>query len=787
VKEACRESRGTIWVGSIRQDLRFGARILARSPGFTATAILVLALGIGVCTLGFSLFNLVVLQSIPVRNPETLVGTQRQSPENIAPNVPYTSLAFYSDHAKTLSAVMGTMIDTPMVLDRNEQRLKPSFVTANYFAELGASAAVGRLFDRVRENTVGSAPVVVLSYRLWQRSFAGDSSVVGRSILLGGRPATVIGVTAQGFANPGMDDPDLYLPLAQHGYFVVGSKALNDPKFDGMLKMWARLAPGMTQSQAQQDLLAMTNQMRPLYPAVIWDGERIELSPGAHFFTLEEGAPIAKVVGVLVLLILAVACANLGGLLMARGGGRQREIQMRLNLGARRMRVFRQLLTESLLLGLLGAIAALPLSYAALHEALLYAHAPGWMSAVPDWRVLAFTAFMGFIAALFFGLLPTLQMVRARRGKMRGTHFVVGAQVAASCVLLILAGLLVRATMHTLYSNPGFHYEQVLAINPDLGGHGYTPARAEAYLDAMQSRLRYATGVESVALALSPPLVNEDVMTTDISVDGRRVMVYPNWVDSQFFKTLGVPLLGGRLMRAGEEHVVVLSESLARRRWPKEDPIGKQWESGKDTVIGVVGNTRAMELNNTDATEIYYPAESERMPAMSILIKTVGAAPPILAISRSLDPKLFPSITPLSAGFRKSAAQAEQIAALVSLLGAIAIFLAAVGLLGLVAYAVTQRTREIAIRLALGASRPEIFATILRHFAWPVVTGLLLGVAATAALSQVIRRGLFGISGLDPVSYVVAILLLLVVLAAAALIPIRHAFRLDVARILQAD
>jgi ABC-type antimicrobial peptide transport system permease subunit len=192
-------------------------------------------------------------------------------------------------------------------------------------------------------------------------------------------------------------------------------------------------------------------------------------------------------------------------------------------------------------------------------------------------------------------------------------------------------------------------------------------------------------------------------------------------------------------------------------------------------------------LNNTDATEIYYPAESERMPAMSILIKTVGAAPPILAISRSLDPKLFPSITPLSAGFRKSAAQAEQIAALVSLLGAIAIFLAAVGLLGLVAYAVTQRTREIAIRLALGASRPEIFATILRHFAWPVVTGLLLGVAATAALSQVIRRGLFGISGLDPVSYVVAILLLLVVLAAAALIPIRHAFRLDVARILQAD
>ena len=263
VKEDCRERRGTLWVESIRQDLRFGARILARSPGFTATAILVLALGIGVCTLAFSLFNLVVLQSIPVHHPETLVGTQRRSPENIAPNVPYTSLVFYRDHAKTLSAVMGTMMDTPMVLDHDQHRVKPAFVTANYFAELGASAAIGRLLDPVREEPVGSAPVAVLSYRLWQRSFAGDPSVVGRSMLLGGRPATVIGVAPQGFANLGTDDPDLWLPLAQHEYFVAGSKALDDPQFDGMLKMWARLAPGIQQSQAQQELLALTNPFIP--------------------------------------------------------------------------------------------------------------------------------------------------------------------------------------------------------------------------------------------------------------------------------------------------------------------------------------------------------------------------------------------------------------------------------------------------------------------------------------------------------------------------------------------
>jgi predicted permease len=791
VKEDCRESRGTLWVASIRQDLSFGARILARSPGFAATAILVLALGIGVCTLAFSLFNLVVLQSIPVRDPETLVGTQRRSPENIAPGVPYTSMVYYRDHAKTLSAVMGTMMDTPMALDHDEQRVKPSFVTANYFVELGASAAIGRLLDPSREEDAGSAPVAVLSYRLWQQRFEGDTSVVGRTVSLGGRPATVIGVAAQGFANLGTDDPDLWLPLAQHGYFVAGSRALDDPKFDGMLRMWARLAPGVTQSQAQQELLALTNQLRPLYPSVIWDHERIELSAGAHFFTMEDGAPVAALGGVLVLLILAVACANLGGLLMARGVSRQREIQMRLNLGARRSRVFRQLLTESLLLGLLGAMAALPLSYVVLRGVLVYANAPVWMSAVPDWRVLAFTASIGFVAALFFGLLPTLQMVRAKRGKARGAQFVVCAQVAASCVLLILTGLLVRATLHTLYSNPGFRYEQVLAINPDLGSHGYTPATAQMYLEQMQSRLRAVPGVASVALALSPPLVNENVMITDIHVDGRRVMIYPNWIGPEFFETIGVPLLRGRLMQAGEQHVVVLSESLARRRWPNEDPIGKPWKDGKNTVVGVVGNTRAMELNNTDATEIYYGVVTERMPEMSLLVKTAGSpegvAPVIQTIAASLDPKLFPSITPLSAGFRKSVAQAEQIAALISLLGGIAIFLAVVGLLGLVTYAVTQRTREIAIRLALGASRAEIFAAVLRRFAWPVAVGLVLGVAMTAALSQVIRRGLFGISGLDPISYASAILLLALVLMMAALLPVRRAFRLDVARILHAE
>jgi hypothetical protein len=280
-------------------------------------------------------------------------------------------------------------------------------------------------------------------------------------------------------------------------------------------------------------------------------------------------------------------------------------------------------------------------------------------------------------------------------------------------------------------------------------------------------------------------------MITGIEVDGHRVLIYPNWVGPEFFHTMDIPLLRGRFIRPGETHAVILSQSLARKRWPAEDPIGKPWKNGKDIVVGVVGNTRAMELNNTDATEIYYPPSAEFLPRMSVLIRTAGVptalSPTIKSIAADIDPKLLPSITPLKAGFRKSVERVEQIAAIIGLLGGIAIFLAVVGLLGLVSFAVSQRTREIAIRLAIGASRGEIFSSVLRRFAWPVVIGLIAGVAIAAGLSQVIQRGLYGISGLDPISYASAVALLIAILISAALLPIRRAFRMDIARILHSD
>jgi predicted permease len=790
VKEDCRESRGTLWLVSIVQDLKFGARILAKSRAFSVTAIAVLALGIGVCTLAFSLYDIAALKSLPVRDPATVVRIERRSPADITPGVPYASIAYYKDNAKTLSAVMETMHGAPLVLNQDEQRVSATFVSSNYFSELGAAAAAGRLFDAAHDDAA-SAPVCVLSFRLWQRKFDGDASIVGKSIRLGGKPATVIGVAAETFASLGTDNPDLWLPILQHPYFVEGSKPLADPNFDGLIAMWGRLAPGVSRVNAEQELLSLTNQLRKIYPTVIWDHEYVVVTPGAHFFSFEGAPPVLPFVALLVFLILAIACANLGGLLLARGAGRQREIQLRFDLGARKVRVFRQLLTENLLLGLLGSVAALPFSYGVLRLVLVFSNAPAWMSALPDWRVFLFTTAMGFAAALLFGLLPTLRMVRRKKGRSLWHQFVVCAQVGASCVLLILSGLLVRATLHTLYSDPGFGYEQVLSIDPGMSEHGFASAKAHAYLDQLQNRLGTVTGVTSVSTARIPPLVNDIVMMTSIDVAGKRIMIYPNWVSPEFFQTMQIPLLRGRSFRNGEKDAVILSQTLARKRWPGEDPIGKQWEKSNSVVVGVVGNTRAMELNNTDAMELYYPPAADTFPEMSILVRAAGdpntLTPAVKAIAGSIDAGLHPTITPLTAGFRKNVAQAEQFATIISLLGGIAIFLAVVGLLGLVSYAVSQRTKEISIRLALGANRMEIFAVVLRRFAWPVLLGLAAGVAITGGLSQILRRVLYGISGLDPISYAGALTVLVAILVAAALLPIRRAFQLDIARILHSE
>lgn len=789
LREQSREAWGWTWIDRLMQDLRYAARILWRAPGFTLTAVLVLALGIGVNVTAFSLFNLIALKPLPVRDPDSIVMLQRRSPENINAEMPYPTVAFYRDHARTLKAVMAMMGAPPMELEQDTQPIRDIFVTANYFSELGTQPALGRLLDPTRDDTPGAPPVAVLSYGFWQRRFGGDPSIAGRVIHLNKKPAVVIGVVPANAASLNGQHADVWLPLMQQPYFVEGSHALTDP-VDGSVRMWARLAPGVTAKMAEQELLALTGQVRKQWPKAVWDNEYIRSDPGGRMTILEPGMyQVFALIGVLVLLILAVACANLGGLMMARGVARKHEIGIRIAIGANRKRIFRQLFTESLLLALLGTAVGLGMSYVVIRVVLtqLLENGPGWMSAAPDWRVLLFALGMAMAATVFFGFTPALQIARQKQRRTTARKLVVGAQVAASCVLLIVAALLVRAVLHVLYTDPGFGYEQVLGINPGLDNHGYTPEAARVYLDELKTGLSGIPGVTSVALSSIPLLGNGATTYMTVGVHGKQINIYPDWVDADFFTTMSIPLVRGRNFLPGETNAVIVSQSLARKLWPGEDPIGKPlWpddHSSKDVIVGVAGNARVKSMSDGDAVEAYWPAQSSNLPAMTLLVKTAGAPdglpPQIKTMVERLDPKLFPYIWLLKSGFRENTTDLEKIAMLASLLGMVAVSLAGVGIVGLVAYTVSQRTKEIAIRIALGARPLHVVLAILRQFVVPVFAGLAVGTAATAGLSQFLRKTLYGVSNLDPAGYAGGIGVLLAIAVMAALLPARRALRVD--------
>jgi predicted permease len=534
----------------------------------------------------------------------------------------------------------------------------------------------------------------------------------------------------------------------------------------------------------------LTNELRHQHPKDIWDNEFIQVSPGGHMQVMQaDKYQMAAMAGLLALLILAVACANLGGLMLARAVTREREIGIRVAIGANRGRIFRQLCTESLLLALMGALAGLVLGSVVMRIALNKLDGPKWVSAVPDWRVLTFTMGIAFLAAVFFGLMPALQIARQRQHKTIARQILVGAQVAASCVLLIVAGLLVRGTQHALYSDPGFGYQQLLTIDGHLGNHGYAPGAADAYLQQMQTRLRALPGVNSVALVRLPPMGHEvDRETTEIN--GHTVMIYPNWIEPGFFQTMGIPILLGRTFYPGEKKAVIVSESFARQQWPNINPLGQQMGDApnKDTVVGVVGNARINALSDDDATEQYWPAQADDMPSMVVVARTNGAPdglPPIVkSISESLDPQVFPEIRQLKVLYRDSVSGIEKSAMAVSLIGMVAVMVAGIGIIGLVAFTVSQRTKEIAIRLALGAKRAQVLSAVLRQFTWPVILGMVTGAGVAAAASKILRKALYGISNLDPLSYAGAVAVLMLIVAIAALLPARRALRLDLAKIL---
>lgn len=789
IREQAREAWGWTWLDNLIQDLRYGVRILARSPGFTLIVVLVLAVGIGINISAFSLFSMIAFKPLPVRDPSALVRLERRSPNAYTSEMAYPSFAFYRDHVKTLSAVMAVLGVPPMLIDNDLQPTSASFVTPNYFTELGSRALYGRLLDPILDSSSASQPVVVLSYSLWERRFGADPSIIGRTIHINRKPVTVVGITPITFASLAAQHPDLWMPIAQQPYLIEGSKVLTDWT-NSSIRMWGRLAPGMSAKAAEQELRVLTDELRKQHPEAVWDNEFVQSSPGGHIQVLQpEMYRVAAMVGVLTLLILAVACANVGGLLLTRGITREHEINIRMAIGANRSRIFRQLCTESFLLASLGALAGIALSYIVLRVVIAGLDAPKWLTAAPDWRVLLFTAGIMLTSVLFFGLAPALQVSRQRQRRAALRQLLLAAQVAASCVLLIVSGLLVRATQHVLFTDPGFGYESTISIDPQLAQHGYSEAASKTYLNQMETRLRSVPGMRSVSLVRLPPM-GHIVSREKRDINGHTMMLYPNWVDPDYFQTMQISLLLGRTFHAGEKHAVIVSQSFARWAWGDQNPIGQMipGDDSKDIVIGVVGDAHINALNDDDAVEGYWAAQSDTMPNMVVMARFSGPPSAIVTAARSigesLDPRLFPEIRPLKLLYRDITVQIEQIAGVVTLIGMVAILLAAVGILGLVGFSISQRTKEIAIRLALGSSKFRLGIALLKQFAPSVVSGFAAGTMLAVFGSRFLRIALFGVSNLDPIGFAGGIAILFGVVILSGILPARRAMQLNVARAL---
>jgi predicted permease len=355
----------------------------------------------------------------------------------------------------------------------------------------------------------------------------------------------------------------------------------------------------------------------------------------------------------------------------------------------------------------------------------------------------------------------------------------IGAQVATSCVLLIVSGLLIRALNQAMSTSPGFEYERVIALDP---GGSASPKEARAYLDTLHARLANVPGILSMSMASNPPLGNR-WSVSKTRVDGKAVNIHFNNVDPQFFQTMAIPVLRGRGLERGDKREIVVSESLAKAEWPEENPIGKQFSDTKDIVVGVVGNARLVSPEDSDAVEAYRLAEDDLMPSMVVLIRTGGPAealvPTIVSVSKSIDPRRFPEIHLLRISFNQKVAQARYAALTVSVLGAAALLLACLGIVGLVTYAVSQRKKEIGIRMALGAQPAQVLSVVLRQFVSPIVSGLLAGIGGAAALSQILRQELYGLSNFDPAAYAGAVAAFGIAAGLAALLPARRALQVD--------
>jgi predicted permease len=822
------QRRASMW-SDFRQDAAYAVRSLVKSRGFTITAVLTLALGIGANTAIFSVINSVLLRPQPFQQPERLVFLWSTS--QALPHEPLTPgrLLDFGEQMTSLSSIAGiSHIPLNLTGAGDPERISGSSVSSSFFDVLGTRPLLGDPFHAGRAD----ARDVVISYALWQRRFGGDPSIVGKTIVVNGTSRTVKAVMPREFEWPAItalpgafDGPEMWVPA---GVRDIPRTPSDDPTQDlsanrrsGYLRAVARLRDGVPLAQARQEAGAIAARIAARYP--VEDSGR-----GATVITLRDQlfgpvrAPMLVLLGA-VGFVLAIACANIASLLLGRSAARRREIAVRLALGARRSRIVRQLLTESTVLAFVSAVAGLLAAKIAL----------GWLTAASpagvrgiehaqlEARVLAFTLVLAVVTGLLCGIVPALQTsasrvvedlnegsTRASSGARAGRtrDVLVGLEIAVALVLLIGAGLLLRSFSALSRVDTGIAVERLLTFDLFLSGARAEYQRTQVlfYNDVVRE-ISALPGVVSASAAVTLPIGGDD-FAAGVTIEGRPEVKPADQpragmqiVMPGYFGTMGIPMRAGRDFTASDTRdappVVMVNETFARQHWPGDDPIGRRLKIGRGTgpwltVVGVVGDIRHMGPKQPPRPEFYQPFTQNSFPFMAFVVRTHGEptamTPAIRAAVATLDPaQPISGVNTMEAHLERALSQPKFMSTLVAVFGSLALVLAVVGIYGVMAYSVAQRAREIAIRAALGARRADVMRLILGKALWLAGTGIVAGIAVSVALSKFLTGLLYGVAPTDAPTYVgVAIVLAFVALVAAA-IPALRATRIDGAQVLR--
>jgi predicted permease len=779
LREDAADEWGWAWLDRLTQDLRFGVRLLRRAPVFTVTALSVLAVGVGLNLAAFQLFDAVALSPLRVRSPESLVKLERRSSHGHSTSFPYPAFDFYRSKSTAISSAMALVPGMVTLGDDAAHPVEAEFVSAIYFADLGIQPAAGRLFD-AGDGRDAAPPVVVLSESLWKARYGADARLIGRTIRVNGRPFTLIGIVPESFLGLDHRSAGAWLPVTQHGLAFAGSRILENWN-ESPVSFYARLKVGVTRRAAEAELAGVAAALRGLHRDAGADDEWLPLGPAGTYVPLDRVNPAAVALSAaLVLLVFVSACMNLGLLVLARSLGRGREFAIRLSVGASRGRLLRQLLTEHLLLGSAGAAAGCVVASVAARAMMALIGMPPALAPRFSGGAIAIAVLLAVVSSVLFGFTPAVQSMRpVAERRLRLRSILMGVQVAAASVLLIVSGLLVRGVTRIVRVPLGFEYHQTVVTDPGLVAHGVKPPEAQAFWRDAETRVRQIPGVVNAAVTTLAPFGNR------VTINRNRTVFYH--VTPSDFATMRIAIVRGRVFAAGETGGRVVSVSLARRLWPGEDPIGKPYEDG--TIVGVAADAATVRFSDGGATECYRPIGPSQLPDAVMVVRVEGAprdtAASIRAMVRGDDARLTPSVVLLESALEEKLQTPRQVAMIASTLGVSALLLAMIGIGGIVAFTVTQRLREIGVRVALGARPVHVVRAIGRQFAIPLAWGAAAGSVLAVGVGTVLSSELFGVSRLDPLAHGGAMLLFTVVAAAAALPSLRRALRVDPATTLR--